>query len=47
MLYSAFNPRPYKSAAPYKNGGIKDNMYDSGVDTYDNAKPKKPETPAR
>uniref|UniRef100_H2ZLQ9 ZU5 domain-containing protein n=1 Tax=Ciona savignyi TaxID=51511 RepID=H2ZLQ9_CIOSA len=46
--YSAYNPRPYKPtgfapvASSYKNGS-KEHMYDSGVDTYDNAKPKLPE----
>ncbi|XP_078484813.1 tight junction protein 1 isoform X2 [Ciona intestinalis] len=48
---SAYNPRPYKPSgfAPvttsHKNGPLKEHMYDSGVDTYDNAKPKQPEPP--
>ncbi|XP_076812481.1 tight junction protein ZO-1-like isoform X3 [Clavelina lepadiformis] len=44
---SSSNPRPYKppGAAPFQNGPSKEQMYDSGVDTYDNAKPKKEPVP--
>jgi len=47
---TAFNPRPYTkpSFPPVTRAQniSKDQMYDSGVDTYDNAKPKKLEQPA-
>ncbi|XP_039261919.2 tight junction protein ZO-1-like isoform X2 [Styela clava] len=49
--YDAYNPRPYNKSTEnrpgppsgYKNGPTKDQMYDSGVDTYDKPKFSQPE----
>ena len=46
--YSSSRPYSKPSVSKFNNGvGSKENLYDSGVDTYDNAKPKREPIPVR